>query len=117
MAVDRELLEDAESTVRPCPDTLLAVRRALEQGGVKFTFEPGRKPGIRQACVRYGHSSGRPWHLVSSLEQLAAGVGEDPHQSCDLGHAGRGLHESDSQFLFESRFLDRSRKRRSQLLY
>ena len=42
-------LEDPASSVRPRPDTLLAVRRALEQAGVEFIFEPGRKPGIREA--------------------------------------------------------------------
>jgi PAS domain S-box-containing protein len=42
-------LEDAESTVRPRSDTVLAVRRALEEAGVEFTFEPGKKPGVREA--------------------------------------------------------------------
>jgi PAS domain S-box-containing protein len=42
-------LEDPASSVRPRPDTLLAVRRALEAAGVEFIFEPGRKPGIREA--------------------------------------------------------------------
>ncbi|GAB6842699.1 PAS domain S-box-containing protein [Methylorubrum rhodinum] len=42
-------LEDPASAVRPRPDTLLAVRRALEAAGVEFIFEPGRKPGIREA--------------------------------------------------------------------
>ncbi len=42
-------LEDGASTVRPRSDTVLAVRRALERAGVVFTFEPGRKPGVREA--------------------------------------------------------------------
>ena len=42
-------LEDSASSVRPRADTLLAVRRALEAAGVEFIFEPGRKPGIREA--------------------------------------------------------------------
>ncbi|CAO4140998.1 histidine kinase [Methylorubrum thiocyanatum] len=42
-------LEDPASSVRPRPDTLLAVRRALEKAGVEFIFEPGKKPGIREA--------------------------------------------------------------------
>ena len=42
-------LEDPASPVRPRSDTVLAVRRALEKTGVEFTFEPGRKPGLREA--------------------------------------------------------------------
>ncbi|AWB25038.1 PAS domain S-box protein [Methylobacterium currus] len=42
-------LEDSGSAVRPRPDTVLAVRRALEKAGIVFTFEPGVKPGIREA--------------------------------------------------------------------
>jgi PAS domain S-box-containing protein len=42
-------LEDAGSVVRPRIDTVLAVRRALEKAGIVFTFEPGVKPGIREA--------------------------------------------------------------------
>lgn len=42
-------LEDPDSTVRARHDTLLAVRRALEEAGVEFTFERGRKPGVREA--------------------------------------------------------------------
>ncbi|GJD34389.1 PAS domain-containing protein [Methylobacterium aerolatum] len=41
-------LEDAQSVVRPRHDTVMAVRRALEQVGVIFTFEPGVKPGVRE---------------------------------------------------------------------
>jgi PAS domain-containing protein/DNA-binding XRE family transcriptional regulator len=41
-------LEDAHSPVRPRHDTVMAVRRALEQAGVVFTFEPGVKPGVRE---------------------------------------------------------------------
>ena len=44
-----ELLEDAASGVRPRSETLQAVRRVLEQAGVAFTFEPGAKPGLREA--------------------------------------------------------------------
>lgn len=42
-------LEDPTSAVRPRHDTLLAVRRALEAAGAEFIFEPGRKPGVREA--------------------------------------------------------------------
>ncbi|TGE00837.1 PAS domain S-box protein [Methylobacterium nonmethylotrophicum] len=42
-------LEDESTSVRPRPDTILAVRRSLEKAGVAFTFEPGAKPGIREA--------------------------------------------------------------------
>ncbi len=42
-------LEDAGSAVRPRPDTILSVRQALEDAGVEFTFEPGAKPGVREA--------------------------------------------------------------------
>ena len=42
-------LEDAASGVRPRSETLQAVRRVLEQAGVAFTFEPGAKPGLREA--------------------------------------------------------------------
>jgi DNA-binding transcriptional regulator YiaG len=42
-------LEDAACAVRPRADTLLAVRRALEAAGVEFIFEPGKKPGLREA--------------------------------------------------------------------
>ncbi len=41
-------LENPVSAVRPRPDTLRAVRRALEAAGVAFTFEPGKKPGLRE---------------------------------------------------------------------
>jgi hypothetical protein len=40
-------LEDPDSEVRSRPDTLLAVRRALEGAGVEFIFEAGKRPGIR----------------------------------------------------------------------
>ncbi|WP_246695407.1 PAS domain-containing protein [Methylobacterium sp. P1-11] len=42
-------LEDPDSAVRSRSETLLAVRRALEEAGVEFTFEAGKKPGIREA--------------------------------------------------------------------
>jgi PAS domain S-box-containing protein len=42
-------LEDTGSAVRPRTDTLVAVRRALEDAGAAFTFEPGAKPGVREA--------------------------------------------------------------------
>jgi PAS domain S-box-containing protein len=42
-------LEDVQSPVRPRHDTVMAVRRALEQAGVAFTFEAGVKPGVREA--------------------------------------------------------------------
>ncbi|MCJ2086691.1 PAS domain-containing protein [Methylobacterium sp. E-005] len=42
-------LEDDRSAIRPRHDTLLTVRRALEQAGVEFTFEAGAKPGVREA--------------------------------------------------------------------
>jgi PAS domain S-box-containing protein len=42
-------LEDAQSPVRPRHDTVMSVRRALEQAGVVFTFETGVKPGVREA--------------------------------------------------------------------
>jgi PAS domain S-box-containing protein len=42
-------LEDSNSVVRPRHDTVMAVRRALEQAGVAFTFEAGVKPGVREA--------------------------------------------------------------------
>ncbi|MCF4129493.1 PAS domain-containing protein [Methylobacterium sp. SyP6R] len=42
-------LEDSGSVVRPRADTVLAVRRALERTGIVFTFEPGVKPGLREA--------------------------------------------------------------------
>lgn len=42
-------LEDANSPVRPRHDTVMAVRRALEQAGVVFTFEASTKPGVREA--------------------------------------------------------------------
>jgi PAS domain S-box-containing protein len=42
-------LEDANSPVRPRHDTVMSVRRALEQAGVVFTFEAGVKPGVREA--------------------------------------------------------------------
>ncbi|MEL6061430.1 MULTISPECIES: PAS domain-containing protein [unclassified Methylobacterium] len=42
-------LEDGGSGVRPRTDTLVAVRRALEEAGVAFSFEPGAKPGVREA--------------------------------------------------------------------
>lgn len=42
-------LEDPGSAIRPRYETVLAVRRALEQVGVEFTFEAGRKPGVREA--------------------------------------------------------------------
>ncbi|WP_010684141.1 PAS domain-containing protein [Methylobacterium mesophilicum] len=42
-------LEDPASEVRSRPDTLLAVRRALEGAGVEFIFEAGKRPGIREA--------------------------------------------------------------------
>ncbi|MGW5837886.1 hypothetical protein ACWFZ6_07645 [Methylorubrum extorquens] len=42
-------LEDVGSSIRPRHDTILAVRRALEEVGVAFTFEPDGKPGVREA--------------------------------------------------------------------
>lgn len=45
-------LEDEETTVRPRADTVLAVRRVLEQAGVEFTFDPSAMPGVRPALVR-----------------------------------------------------------------
>lgn len=42
-------LEDVNSPVRPRHDTVMAVRRALEQAGVAFTFEANAKPGVREA--------------------------------------------------------------------
>jgi len=42
-------LEDSASAVRSRPETLLAVRGALEGAGVEFTFEAGKRPGIREA--------------------------------------------------------------------
>ena len=42
-------LEDPASTVRARVDTARAVRRALEGAGVEFIFEPGKKPGVREA--------------------------------------------------------------------
>ncbi|MGT2489049.1 helix-turn-helix domain-containing protein [Methylobacterium oryzae CBMB20] len=42
-------LEDPTSAVRSRSDTLLAVRRALEEAGVEFIFEAGKKPGVREA--------------------------------------------------------------------
>ncbi|MGH1571247.1 PAS domain-containing protein [Methylobacterium sp. P31] len=42
-------LEAPDSTVRSRSDTILAVRRALEQAGVEFIFEAGKKPGVREA--------------------------------------------------------------------
>ncbi|MCJ2124145.1 PAS domain-containing protein [Methylobacterium sp. J-077] len=41
-------LEDGASGVRPRIDTVLAVRQALEQAGIEFTFEPNGKPGLRE---------------------------------------------------------------------
>lgn len=41
-------LEDVNSPVRPRHDTVMAVRRALEQAGVAFTFEANAKPGVRE---------------------------------------------------------------------
>ena len=45
-------LEDDETTVRPRTDTVLAVRRVLEQAGVEFTFDRGALPGVRPAMAR-----------------------------------------------------------------
>ncbi|CAO4141325.1 histidine kinase [Methylorubrum thiocyanatum] len=42
-------LEDVGSSIRPRHDTILAVRRASEEAGVAFTFEPDGKPGVREA--------------------------------------------------------------------
>ncbi|KQT81949.1 XRE family transcriptional regulator [Methylobacterium sp. Leaf465] len=42
-------LEDSNSAIQPRPDTILAVRRALEGVGVEFIFEAGKKPGVREA--------------------------------------------------------------------
>lgn len=42
-------LEDVGSSIRPRHDTILAVRHALEEAGVAFTFEPDGKPGVREA--------------------------------------------------------------------
>lgn len=42
-------LEDPDATVRPRRDTVRAVRLVLEQTGVVFTFDPGHKPGVREA--------------------------------------------------------------------
>lgn len=41
-------LEDGESPVRPRADTLLAVRRALEESGIEFLFDASGKPGLRE---------------------------------------------------------------------
>lgn len=40
-------LEDPNSRHRPRPDTVLAVRHALERVGIEFILEPGGKSGIR----------------------------------------------------------------------
>ncbi|GJD54317.1 Blue-light-activated histidine kinase [Methylobacterium dankookense] len=45
-------LEDEETTVRPRADTVLAVRKVLEQAGVEFTFDHGVMPGVRPAMGR-----------------------------------------------------------------
>lgn len=42
-------LEDPSSAIQPRHDTVMAVRRAFEKAGVEFTFEAGRKPGVREA--------------------------------------------------------------------
>ncbi|WP_457107675.1 PAS domain-containing protein [Methylobacterium sp. P5_C11] len=42
-------MEDPASAVRSRSETLLAVRRALEEAGVEFIFEAGKKPGVREA--------------------------------------------------------------------
>ena len=45
-------LEDEATTVRPRADTVLAVRKVLEQAGVEFTFDRDALPGIRPAQPR-----------------------------------------------------------------
>lgn len=45
-------LEDGASAVRPRHETVSAVRRAFEAAGVEFTFDPGVRPGVREACDR-----------------------------------------------------------------
>ncbi|MBY0256468.1 PAS domain-containing protein [Methylobacterium sp.] len=42
-------LEDPSSAIQPRHDTVMAVRRAFELAGVEFTFEAGKKPGVREA--------------------------------------------------------------------
>ncbi|WP_227441279.1 PAS domain-containing protein [Methylobacterium sp. W2] len=42
-------IEDPDATIRPRRDTVQAVRQVLEQAGVVFTFDPGHKPGVREA--------------------------------------------------------------------
>ena len=42
-------IEDPDATIRPRRDTIQAVRQVLEQAGVVFTFDPGHKPGVREA--------------------------------------------------------------------
>ena len=42
-------LEDPNSAILPRHDTIMAVRRALEDVGVEFIFEVGKKPGVREA--------------------------------------------------------------------
>ncbi|GJE19524.1 PAS domain-containing protein [Methylobacterium marchantiae] len=42
-------MEDPEARIRPRQDTVKAVRQVLEQAGAVFTFNPGSKPGVREA--------------------------------------------------------------------
>ncbi len=42
-------IEDSDATIRPRRDTVKAIRQVLEQAGVIFTFDPGHKPGVREA--------------------------------------------------------------------
>ena len=45
-------LEDGGSGVRPRHETISAVRRTFEASGVEFTFDPGMRPGVREASDR-----------------------------------------------------------------
>lgn len=47
--MEREGAEDRGSVIGPRHDTVMAVRRALEDEGVEFTAAAGRKPGVREA--------------------------------------------------------------------
>lgn len=45
-------LEDGGSAVRPRHETVSAVRRTFEAAGIEFTFDPGARPGVREASDR-----------------------------------------------------------------
>jgi len=45
-------LEDPNSPIRTRGETALAVRRALENAGIEFTFEDGMRTGVREVGVR-----------------------------------------------------------------